>query len=134
MGIQCLNPYWCVDLNTYTCSNHFIYNVDGWAIHNAFIIGDHSSGSVIECMANLTYWLNNTVSASQLITAWQPPIEDFTEHNLEWFLLGDCDELLVKDFVYLSHTFMHCVSQNGSGPRVTGILTMCDASVRMFPF
>ncbi|MDB6065832.1 MAG: Carbohydrate binding family 6, partial [Pedosphaera sp.] len=133
-GIQCPNAYWYVDLNTYTCTNHFFHQVDGWAIRNAFIIGNGSSGSVIECMANWSYWVDNNLSASQLVSAWQPPIQNFVEHNLDWFLLGDCTELMVKDFDYLAHTFMHCVSQNGRGPWVTGILTMCDAAVECFRF
>ena len=133
-GLLCPNAYWYVDLSTYTCTNHFLYQVDGWAIKNAFTIGNGSSGSVIECMANLSYWVNNTLSASQLPGSSQPPIKDFTEHNLDWFLVGDCSELMVKNFDYLCHDFMHCVSQNGRGPWINGILTMCDAAVECFRF
>jgi hypothetical protein len=131
-GIQCPNAYWYVDLNTYTCTNHFFYQVDGWALANGFTIGNGSSGSIIECMANLSYWADNTVSASVLTSAWQPPIQDFAEHNLNWFTLGDCHELMVKNFDYLSGNFMDCVSQNNNGPWITGVLTMCDAAVVCF--
>jgi hypothetical protein len=133
-GIMCPNAYWYVDLNTYICTNHFLYNVDGYAIQDAFVVGNGSCGSIVECHANWSYWIGNTVSASQLTSAWQPPIQNFVEHNLEWYLLGDCHELLVKNFAILDHTFMHCVSQNGHGPRIDGILTMCDASVECFRF
>ena len=133
-GIVCANAYWYVDLNTYTCTNHFIYNVDGYAIQYGFTVGNGSCGSIVECHANWSYWIGNTISASQLVSAWQPPIQNDVEHNLEWFLLGDCHELLLKDFAILDHTFMHCISQNGHGPRVNGILTMCDASVECFRF
>jgi hypothetical protein len=40
----------------------------------------------------------------------------------------------VKNFAIIDHTFMHTISQNGRGPWVTGILTMCDASVECFRF
>jgi autotransporter-associated beta strand protein len=133
-GIMCPNAYWYLDLNSYTCTNHFIYNLDGWAIQNAFVIGNGSSGSVIESHANWSFWIGNTASASQLVSAWQPAIQDYVEHNLNWFLLGDCHEALVKNFAILDHTFMHCISQNSRGPWVNGILTMCDASVECFRF
>lgn len=134
LGVLCPNAYGYVDLNTYTCTNHFFYQVDGWAMHNGFTIGNGSTGSIVECMANLSYWVDNNLSASQLISTWQPPIKDFTEHNLDWFVLGDCTELMVKDFDYLCHTFMRCVSQNGRGPWITGILTQTDAAVECFRF
>jgi len=134
MGVLCPNAYWYVDLNTYTCTNHFFYQVDGWAIKNAFTIGNGSRGSIIECMANLSYWVDNNLSASQLVSAWQPPITDFAEHNLDWFVLGDCTELMVKNFDYRCRIFMHTIAQNGRGPWITGILTMIDAAVECFRF
>jgi hypothetical protein len=50
------------------------------------------------------------------------------------YILGDCTELLVKDFVIPSHTFLHCISENGRGPNVTGIGTMCDETTEGFRF
>ncbi len=32
IGIQCPNPYYYVDLDSYTCTNHFIDMLDGWAL------------------------------------------------------------------------------------------------------
>ncbi len=134
IGVLCPNAYWYVDLNTYTCTNHFFYQVDGWAVKNAFTIGNGSCGSIIECMANLSYWVDNNLSPSQLVSAWQEPITDFSEHNLDWFVLGDCTELMVKNFDYRCRTFMHTIAQNGRGPWVNGILTMVDAAVECFRF
>ena len=133
-GIRCPNAYWYVDLDTYTCTNHFIRNVDGWALENGFVIGNGSSGSIIENHSNWSDWINNTISASQLTSAWQPPVQNFAEHNLQWYLLGDCTELMVKNFNIVSHTFMHCVAEEGRGPWITGVLTMCDAAVECFRF
>jgi autotransporter-associated beta strand protein len=133
-GIQCPNAYWYVDLNTYTCTNHFMYDVDGWSLEYGFTIGNGSCGSIIRCMANSSYWGANAGSASTYPSASQPPVQNYVEHNQEWFLLGDCSELMVKNFEIFSHTFMHCISQNNSGPRITGILTMCDAEVECFRF
>jgi hypothetical protein len=129
-GIMCPNAYWYVDLNTYTCTNHFFYDVNGWSIQNGFTIGNGSSGSIINCMANSSYWGGNSGSAS----VYNSAILNFVEHNLNWFLLGDCSELMVKNFQIFAHTFMHCISQNNSGPRIIGILTMCDAEVECFRF
>jgi len=133
-GVLCPNAYWYVDLNTYACTNHFFYQVDGWALGDAFVIGNGSRGSIIECMANLSYWVDNNLSPSQLISSWQPPVQNFAEHNLEWFRLGDCTELMVKNFDYMCHTFIHCIDQNGRGPWITGIETMMDDAVECFRF
>jgi autotransporter-associated beta strand protein len=135
-GVLCPNAYWFVDLNTYPCTNNFLYQVDGWALRNAFLIGNGSQGSIVESMANLTYWDDNNLSQSQVGvgSTQEAPIQSFSEHNSEWFVLGDCTELLVKDFDYMCHTFMHCVSQNGRGPWITGIETMIDDSVECFRF
>lgn len=133
-GVLCPNPYWYVDLNTYTCTNHLFYSVDGWALRNAFIVGNGSSGSIVNCMANWTYWWDNNPSQSQLSSPLRPPIQDFAEHNLEWFLLGDCTELMVKNFDYMCHTFMRCLSQDGRGPWITAVETMIDDAVECFRF
>ena len=134
IGLVCANPYWFVDLNTYTCTNHFLQQLDGWALRYGFTIGNGSSGSIIQCMANETYWWDSNFSQSQLVGAWRPPVESYAYHNLEWFVLGDCTELLVKDFAIPQHTFMHCIDQNGRGPWVTGVIAECDASVECFRF
>lgn len=133
-GIQCPNAYWYVDLNSYTCTNHYFYDVNGWALQYGFTVGNGSSGSIIHCMANSSYWGDNSGSASVYVSAWQPAVLNYVEHNLNWFLLGDCNELMVKNFEIFSHTFMHCVSQNGRGPCINGILTMSDGAVEDYRF
>ena len=134
IGVLCANPYWYVDLNTYACTNHFLQQVDGWALRFGFTIGNGSTGSIIQCMANETYWWDASYSASRDIAEWRPSIDNFVYHNQEWFLLGDCTELMVKNFDIPSHTFMRCISQNGRGPWITGIFTESDAAVECFRF
>jgi hypothetical protein len=128
IGVVCPNPYYYVDLDTYTCTNHLVYMADGWALNTGYRVGNGSSGSLIDCMANWTYWWDNYDSASDLNynPAWMEPVRNFAEHNLEMYVLGDCTELLVKDFVIPSHTLMHCFAENGRGPNATCIGAMCD--------
>ncbi len=134
IGVLCANPYWYVDLNTYACTNHFLQQVDGWALRYGFTIGNGSCGTLVQCMANVTYWWDSNFSASQDVAAWRTPIDSYVRHNQEWFLLGDCTELLVKNFDIPSHIFMHCVDQNGRGPWINGIITESDAAVNCFLF
>jgi hypothetical protein len=134
IGVLCANPYWYVDLNTYACTNHFLQQVDGWALRYGFTIGNGSTGTLVQCMANETYWWDANYSASQDVGAWRAAIDYFVYHNQEWFLLGDCTELMVKNFDIPSHTFMRCISQNGRGPWITGIITESDAAVECFRF
>ena len=134
IGVLCADPYWYVDLNTYTCTNHFLQQVDGWALRYGYTIGNGSCGTLVQCMANSSYWGQCNFSASQFPGAWQPAILAFAYNNLEWFLLGDCTELLVKNFNIFDHIFMHCVDQNGRGPWVNGIITSCDGDVECFQF
>ena len=134
LGVLCANPYWYVDLNTYTCTNHFIQQVSGWALRYGFTIGNGSSGTVLQCQGNPVFWRHSGFSASLNISSWQPIMNSFVFNNLEFFQLGNCSELLVKNFNFGNHIFMHCVDQNGQGPWVNGIITQCDAAVECFQF
>ena len=132
IGTVCPNPYYYVDLDTYTCTNHFIYMVDGWALRKGYSVGNGSSGSIIDCQGNWTYWWDNYDSQSVLGSSSRDAMLNYSEHNLEMYVLGDCTELLVKNFVIPSHTFLHCISENGRGPNITGIATMCDQTTEGF--
>lgn len=126
IGVVCPNPYWYVDLETYPCANHLLYMVDGWALRAGFRVSNGSSGSIVDCHGNWTYWWDNYDSASVLGSSSRPPVLNFAEHNLEMFVFGDCSELLVKNFVIPGHTFTRCISQDGRGPNITCIGGMAD--------
>lgn len=137
IGVVCPNPYYYLDLDTYCCTNHLVYMADGWALNCGFAVGRGSTGSIVDCQGNWTYWWDNYDSQSDLNYnngAWKEPILSFAEHNLNMYVLGDCNELLVKDFVIPSHTFLRCISENGRGPVVTGVGTMCDQTVEGFRY
>lgn len=134
IGVQCPNPYIFLDLDTYTCTNHFIDMLDGWALLNGARIGNGSSGTFIDCHANWTFWIDNYGSRSSLPVAAQPPVDLFVMNNLQYYVLGNCQELFVKDFSIIENMYMHCISENGIGPVVTGISAMCDATYQCFVF
>jgi hypothetical protein len=106
--------------------------VDGWALSRGYCAGNGSSGSIVNCHGNWTYWWDNYDSQSDLGSSSRDAILNFSEHNLEMYVLGDCTELLVKDFVIPCHTFLRCVSENGRGPNITGVGTMCDQATEGF--
>ena len=66
VGVCCPNPYYYVDLDSYTCTNHFIYMVDGWALKTGYQVGRGSSGTIADCHGNWTYWIDNYASQSTL--------------------------------------------------------------------
>ncbi|HTB84154.1 MAG TPA: glycosyl hydrolase family 28-related protein [Candidatus Sulfotelmatobacter sp.] len=134
IGIQCPNPYIYVDLDTYTCTNHFLDMVDGWALKTGAYIGNGSSGTIADCHANWTFWIDNFASPHALQGAAQPPVLGFVYSNLQYYVLGNCKELMVKDFSIIENMYMHCISEGGVGPTVTGISAMCDASYQCFVF
>ena len=134
IGVQCPNPYYFVDLDTYTCTNHFIDMLDGWALKTGVKIGNGSSGTVADCHANWTFWIDNFASPHALQGAAQPPVNGFVMTNLQYYVLGNCSELFVKDFSIIENMFMHCSSENGMGPTVTGISAMCDGTYQCFVF
>ncbi len=134
IGVQCPNPYYFVDLDTYTCTNHFIDMLDGWALKTGVRIGNGSSGTIADCHANWTFWIDNFASPHSLQNADQPPVNAFVMSNLQYYVLGNCSELFVKDFSIIENMFMHCSSENGAGPTVTGISAMCDDSYQCFVF
>jgi len=134
IGVQCPNPYIFVDLDTYACTNHFLDMVDGWALKTGVHVGNGSWGSIVDCQANWSYWVQNSASAGSLQGAAQAPVTSFAMSNLQYYVLGDCSELFVKDFAIQENIYMHCSSENGAGPSVTGISAMCDGTYQCFVF
>ncbi|HEX3800105.1 MAG TPA: glycosyl hydrolase family 28-related protein [Verrucomicrobiae bacterium] len=130
IGIACPNPYYYLDMDTYTCTNHFLYLVDGWAIKTGFNIGNGSTGSMVDNMANWTYWIGNGQSQSTLPQNIQAPVLEFVLHQSCFYTLGDCTELLVKDFSIIQNTYMRLHTENGVGPQATLIGAYCDATIQ----
>jgi hypothetical protein len=126
------NPYIYVDFASYTCTNHFIDMLDGWALKTGFRFGHGSSGTIMDCHGNWTYWIVNGGSQSTLPTQVQAPVLSFVSHNLEMYVLGNCRELMVKDFSIIEKTYMHLIDESGLGPNATLINNYCDASVQGF--
>jgi hypothetical protein len=134
IGVVSPNSWYYVDLDTYTCTNHFIYMADGFGLRYGFVVGNGSSGSIVNCHANWTYWIDNYASQSRLSQADEPAVKDFIEHNNDAYILGDCSELLVKNFWIFTRAFTRCVAQNGRGPFATCFAHMCDVTVDGFRF
>jgi hypothetical protein len=130
VGIACPNPYYYVDLDTYTCTNHFLYMVDGWTINHGFNVGNGSSGSIVNCMGNWTYWIDNGESQSTLPPSLQAPVLEFVLHQSQMYELGNCTELLVKNFNIIENACLSTRTENGLGPNATMIGDYCDASIR----
>ena len=133
IGVQCPNPWNYVDLDTYTCTNHFLYMVDGWALNNWVHAGNGSSGTIADTHGNPTYWLGNDGLGQNQLTNWSIAT-DFGSTNLQTYVLGNCTELFVKDFVDCQEIFMHCGSEGNVGPNVTAISAMCDGSYQSYIF
>ena len=132
IGVCCPNPYLYVDFDTYTCSNHLLDMVDGWALKTGYNLGHGSSGTIVDCHCNWTYWIDNLDSQSSLPQSIQAPVLSFTAHQLQMYTLGDCSEVMVKDFSIIENQFMHCFDENGQGPNVTLINNYCDATIQGF--
>ncbi|HEV2692577.1 MAG TPA: glycosyl hydrolase family 28-related protein [Verrucomicrobiae bacterium] len=130
IGVCSPNPYWYVDLDTYTCTNHLLDMADGWALNTGYKVGHGSSGTILDCHCNWTYWIDNGDSQSTLPQNTQAPVLSYVSHTLEMYVLGDCTELMVKDFSIIEKTYLDCITENGQGPRVTLLNNYCDASIR----
>ncbi len=131
IAILCPNPYMYVDLNTYACTNHFIDMVDGWALFRGFMVGNGSSGILMNLGANWTYWLNNYGSASNMGN--QPAagvVAYFGRDYLLWQTLGNCTETLVNNFIDPTHNLVYYYDQGGKGPNATLINVQQDGSVQ----
>jgi autotransporter-associated beta strand protein len=132
IGVCCPNPYSYVDLDSYACTNHFLYMVDGWALKTGYTIGNGSEGAIVDCHGNWTYWIDNNDSQSSLPGNGQAPVLSFVSHFMQMYVLGNCTELMVKDFSIIEKTYVNCVTENGQGPRVTLINNYCDATIQGF--
>lgn len=134
IGVLSPNSWHFVDLDTFTCTNHFLYMADGFALRKGFVVGNGSSGSIVDCHANWTYWIDNYDSQSRLRQADEAAVKDFIEHNNEAYIFGDCSELLVKNFWIFTRVFSRFVAQNGRGPFATCLAHMCDVAVEGYRF
>ena len=132
IGVCCPNPYSYVDLDSYTCTNHFLDMVDGWALKTGYTIGNGSSGTIVDCHCNWTYWVENSDSQSSLPPNLQAPVLSYVSHNLQMYVLGNCTELMVKDFSIIEKTYVDCITEDGQGPQATLINNYCDASIQGF--
>lgn len=134
IGVVSPNSWTFVDLDTFTCTNHFIYLADGFGLRKGFVVGNGSSGTIVDCHANWTYWIDNYASASCLRQADEPAVKDFIEHNNEAYIFGDCTELLVKNFWIFTRVFSRFIAQNGRGPNATCLGHMCDVANEGYRF
>ena len=135
IGVQCPNPYEYVDFDTYTCTNHLLDMVDGWALETGCQIGNGSSGSIVNCHENFSFWVEYWPDAGKGLSGTEAPaVESFGKHNLQYYLLGDCSESFVASFSIQANIFMHGFSENDTGPNVTSINTMCDSTYQPFVF
>jgi hypothetical protein len=48
------------------------------------------------------------------------------------YVLGNCTELMVKDFSIIEKTYVDCITEGGQGPQATLINNYCDASIQGF--
>jgi len=133
IGVQCAEPWIYVDLDTYTCTNHLLYMVDGWALNTWVRAGNGSSGTIADTHGNPTYWVDNFGDGQNQLTNFNLAA-DFGCTNAQTYVLGDCTELLVKVFSYGEKTFLHCSSEGGVGPGVTAISAMCDGTYQSYIF
>lgn len=109
--------YSYVDLDTYTCPNHFLYLVDGWPLSQGFHVGNGSSGYLVDCQGN------GSAQGGQF---------DYAATNSQMFVLGNCSEVLLKDFNINENTLMHCLAEGGQGPNVTAMGTYCDGTIQAY--
>jgi hypothetical protein len=131
IGVDCPNAFYYVDLDTYTCTNHLLYMLDGWILNTGFHVGNRSSGSIVDCQENPSYWYFNNDSSFQLGSG-EGIVEAYAATNAQMNVLGNCTELMVKTFNIMENTYLHCVAESGYGPNVTAIGTYCDGTVQAY--
>ena len=135
IGIQCDNPYIYVDFDTYSCPNHLLYMVDGWALNTGFHIGGGSTGVIADCHANWTYWVDNYSSNSNIGSGVnQTPVLNYSAANLMYNVFGNCTETYWGSFVCQENTFVTFTSENGYGPSATLIDAYCDGAAQGYLF
>lgn len=135
IGVMCPNAYIYVDLNTYTCKNHFFDMVDGWAVSRGFLVGNGSSGTLLNIGANWTYWIGNYGSQSNLGSDHKADNAAFFGRSyLQWQTMGDCTEIMANVFAIPTHNLVYCADQNGKGPNLICINVQQDGSVQGYIF
>lgn len=117
VGDTSMTTFYYVDLDTYPCLNHLMYMVDGWVLSRGVVVGNGSSGSIVDGHGN----------GGSAGAVW-----NYAGTNSQMYTFGDCAELMVEDFSINQNTFVDCISENGGGPNLTGIGAYCDGTTRGF--
>ena len=124
------NPYFFVDLATYGCANHFIYNVNGFPLDTGIAVGKGSNGYIVNTEGSPSYWfyagdmITKPVSSADLTAVRLHPT-----YNLEMYRMGRCVENMMNDYVIPSRVMLHCINEGTAGPYIQAEALMCDATV-----
>lgn len=120
------NAYFFVDLGSYTCPNHFIYAVDGWALGTGFKVGKGSSGSIVSCQFNPSYWGYLADTSNPYNSA----VRTYGKNNHVLFKMGNCTEKLLNNFTIIANTMLETYDENGQGPKLEGVSVCTDVTLK----
>ena len=125
------NSWIGIDLDTYTCPNHYISMIYGVVLDTFIKIGNGSSGCIVDTEKQLSFWrfLDDTTSTYNYhnmgldsnVRDWE-----FAHVTTHWW--GDCNEKVAINTTIHSNIAVHCVSENGRGPTVVGVVQTNDNS------
>lgn len=122
------NAYIFVDLKTYPCANHFIYNANGYALRKGFDVGNGSYGRIVCTQFNPSYW----VYTGDTTNPFFAEARRWAARNMTFLDLGNCEEELINNFSIPTHILMHAYDENGVGPMIEGLNVSSDATIQLF--
>lgn len=130
IAVSTPNSYYFADLITYTCTNHFLYMINGCILKTGIKAGNGSSGTLANIQNISSFWSFLRDSAS----TWNDYVNRYTEDNLELFVFGNANVTIWKGFGIFAKTLLRTNTEAGKGPVITGVGVSCDASYQGFQF
>lgn len=131
IGCDLPNTYIGIDFDTYSCPNHYCSMIYGVTLNTLIKVGNGSSGYIVDTEAQTSYWdqLDDTASTLNYSSGtYISTLEVCTLANATVHQWGDCSETVAINPSINDNIAVHCITQNGRGPMVVGVVQTDDVS------
>jgi hypothetical protein len=134
--VTCANAFHFIDLDSASCTNHFVYQAQGFVFEKALKVGNGATGILADCDNFALYWANLADSPSSTVyTANATAIRAYQDdHNTEVWL-GNCpSEKLVNVNTLGAQYYLFATNEGGLGPVAECYASLGDNDTVNFHF
>jgi len=138
IGVTVANAFNFVDLDSASCTNHFVYGTQGFAFENSFKIGNGATGLLANCDTYAGYWASlidspstaayNATGAAAAIRAYQ------CNHNKKLWLGNAPSEKIINASTLGNQYYLYATNESSLGPVAEVYNALADNVTVLFHF